>query len=53
MIVLAVAFGLAIVGVVVVVVQRSDAKMGDAIGLMSVVGGVIVAALMNMKTGTR
>lgn len=48
MIALAVAFGLAIVGVVMV--QQFNGKLGDAIGLMSVVAGVLVAALTNMGT---
>jgi hypothetical protein len=48
---LAVAFGLAIVGVVVV--QRFDARAVDTIGLACVLAGVIIAALTNTESDAR
>jgi hypothetical protein len=47
---LAVAFGLAIVGVVLV--QRSDSRVVDYLGLLLVVVGVMVAALTKSETDT-
>lgn len=45
---MAVAFGLAIVGVVLV--QRSDARAVDFLGLLLVVAGVMVAGLTKTET---
>jgi hypothetical protein len=48
---LAVAFGLAIVGAVLI--QQSDARVGDTIGFVGVLAGVIIAALTNTETDAR
>ncbi|MBW9206830.1 hypothetical protein KV097_12850 [Mumia sp. zg.B17] len=45
---LSAAFVLAIVGVIVV--QRSDAKVGDTIGFIGVLAGVWIAALTNLDS---
>jgi hypothetical protein len=48
---LAVALGLAIVGVIMV--QRFDARLVDTVGLACVLGGVIIAALTNTESHVR
>ena len=48
MVALGFAFGLAILGTILV--QHSEGKVGDFFGLLSVVVGVMVAALTNMET---
>ena len=46
-----VALGLAIVGAVLI--QRSDARVGDTIGFVCVLAGVIIGALTNTETDAR
>jgi hypothetical protein len=48
---LTVAFGLALVGVIVV--QRFDARLVDTLGLACVLAGVHIAALTNTESGAR
>lgn len=48
---LVVAFGLAIGGAVLI--QQSDARIGDTIGLLSVLASVHIAALTNTEAGAR
>lgn len=48
---LVVAFGLAIVGAVLI--QQSDTRVGDTIGLVSVLAGVIIAVLTNTENDAR
>jgi hypothetical protein len=48
---LVVAFGLAIVGAVVI--QQSDARVGDTIGFVCVVAGVFIAALVTTESDAR
>jgi hypothetical protein len=48
---LAVAFGLAIIGAILI--QRSDGRVGDTIGLVGVLAGVMIAALTNTETDAR
>jgi hypothetical protein len=48
---LAVAFGLAIIGAILI--QQSDGRVGDTIGLVGVLAGVMIAALTNTETDAR